>query len=288
MIFLQTFSSLLFLLLVELKSEMKFELSFIVILTLVGQILCFNQANQVSQSNSRFIASVRFRRDDQISFGRGFLCVATLITNREVLTTASCVDNFSAPELTVALGSNDLTRRNLVVDVSRITIHQNYTQNEILNNNIAVLRLSSSVRYNNRRRYNRNRNSHIQPIALSNSNPSSNCQFFAWSNGNILRRASLATTGGNNCGNSTNGVFCAGAVDSMASATILGGPLVCNNRISGFAIDNVGAGRPAFGQFHSVSHHHHWIRQVSDANVGRKHSLILILIVTLYQICDMN
>lgn len=263
---------------------MKVVLGLFDILILINGFDCLIQGTQVSQSNARFSASIRLRSSDDRSFGTGYLCAATIINNWSVLTTASCVARRNAVELAVAMGNPDLTWRNFVTNVQRISIHENFTQGDIFTNNIAVLRLSRNIRQTNRRRNNRNTNSHIQPIGLSDFSPPSAptaCPVFAWGTGNILLRAVLPIWNVETCGNSSTGVFCAGNLNNGPAVCNrnLGGPMICNDRMTGFVIDDSSCNLPGRGGFfQSISQHREWIRQVSDANLTRKLSPVLVII----------
>lgn len=266
----------------------KFATSFSIILGLISAVACLNGGQPISQPNARFVASVRLRQMDQMKFGSGFLCAATVITNFDVLTTASCVSQRQPSQLQVAFGRVELDNRNVVIDVRRISIHVNYTAANGLLNNIAVLRLSRNIRQRSGSRIRRNTNSHIQPITLDNT-PISNfgqCRFLAWGTANnLLMQATLPIIA--QCGNTTNGVFCAGNVNNGPALCTrnLGGPLICNNRFSGFAIDDTGCGRPGTnGTFHSIAHHRQWINRVSDATIGQKLSIAMVLLTATIQI----
>jgi trypsin len=267
---------------------MKAALGLFIIFTVVNNSVCLHQGTSAAQSNARFVASVRNRRQDS-PFGNGFLCAATIINNWYVLTAASCVYGQFANDLQVAMGNTDLSRRNLVINVQQITMHENFTRIDPLNNNLAVLRLSRSIRSNSRGSTSRNRNSQAQHIALATSSPTSplSCPFFAWGERNNLLRANLPVWNENVCRNSTNGVFCAGNANNGPAVCHrnLGGPLVCNNRLTGFAIEDSGCtqpGRP--GHFHSVHHHRDWILQVSKASFELKVSSVLLLIVAMVKL----
>lgn len=262
----------------------------LVILYFVHRSSCLIQGTPVFQADARFVASVRLRRDEERSFGSGYLCTATIINNWNVVTTASCVDRWAPGDLIVAMGNVDLTRRGFISNVQRIIIHENYT--DTFSSNIAVLSLSANFRQNSRRRYRRNMNTHIQPIGLDNSPPIQNetCSFFAWGNNNILGNnntllgALLPLWDRNICGNFSSGRFCAGNVNNGPSLCYrnLGGPFICKNRLTGIAIDDTGCGRPGTnGQFHSISHYHEWILQASHANLEIKPTLCMFLIVFL-------
>lgn len=269
---------------------MKILFGLLTIIIVTNGIACLNQGIPVTQSNSRFVASVRSRSADNRIFGSGYLCTATIISNWNVLTTASCVVGRNASDLSVAMGNPDLTWRNFVTNVQQIRIHNNYTSSDRFSNNIAILRLSRNFRHNSRnRRYNRNQNSHIQTIGLDNSSPPSApaaCPVFAWGNGNLLLRAELPIWGEGSCGNASTGFFCAGNLNNGPSVCNrnLGGPMVCNNRLTGFVIDDTGCNQPQRGGFfQSISQHRDWIRQASDANLTRKISSVLVVIVLTVQ-----
>lgn len=223
---------------------MKLLLSLLIILSVVNHFNCLYQGTAVSQSNARFVASVRIRGHDS-PFGNGFLCAAIVISNWNVLTAASCVIGRSANDLQVAMGATELTRRNLVINVQRISVHQNFTLQSSQVNNIAILRLSRNIRHKNRKRYNRNRNSQVQQIALSNSPPLQTCQFLAWGDGNSLLQANLPIWQENVCGNFTNGIFCAGNINNGPAVCRrnLGGPFVCNNQLVDLQLKIQDAGR---------------------------------------------
>lgn len=267
---------------------MKISLSLSVILLLVQCACSLLQGTTMPQSNSRFMASVRLRSLDQSQFGSGYLCGATVISTWSVVTVASCIAGRSASELQIAMGTNELNRRSVVINVARISIHENFTATDPLSNNIAVLRLSMNIRHNNRRRYSRNRNSHIQPISLDTSQLTpTTCPVFAWYAGNNLLRASLPILNEANCGNFSSGLFCAGNVNGGPAVCTrnIGGAMICNNRITGFVIEDTGCGvQGTSGHFLSISHHQEWIRRSSTTSVGAETSVCLLLIAFIVQL----
>ena len=272
---------------------MKILFSLLLISIFVHRSCCLIQGTPVSQADARFVASVRLRSADERNFGSGFLCAAAIINSWNVVTTASCVEQRSAEDLIVAMGNVNLTRRGFVTNVQHISIHANYS--DTFTNNIAILRLSANFRHNSRRRYRRNMNTQIQFIQLDEVplNQGSTCYFFAWGSSNIsgsndtLLRASLLIRDENICGNFSSGRFCAGNFNNGPALCYwnLGGPFVCNNRLTGFAIDDTGCGRPGTtGQLHSIRYYREWILQVSDASLEMKISFYLLLVSVFVQL----
>lgn len=270
---------------------MKFCFSSIVVLNFIHCYSCLIQGSTVSQAEARFVVSIRRRSTDQINFGNGFLCTATLINNWNVVTAAFCVTRRNPEELLVAMGNVDMTRRSFVADVERIYMHENFTDS--FHNNIAVLKLSTYFGQNSKS-FNWI-TTNIQPIELSMKQPdyTESCSFLGWGSNDTLGNndnlliATLPVWHENICGSNLNGRFCAGNVNDGPALCYrnLGGPFVCNNQLSGFAIDDSGCGRPGTsGQFHSISHYLEWIHQVSNVSLVVKVSFRLLIASMLVQI----
>jgi trypsin len=240
-------------------------------LLIITSVFCcsrsIHQGRNILQWNARFVTSVRQRSN-------AFLCAATVINNWNVLTAASCVISHHSSNLQIVMGSTDLRRRDTVISVFRITIHPDYSQSNPLNNNLAVLRLSRSIRHNS---YG---NPQVDSINLDYSSPAapSTCLFIAWGVDHNLQQANLPVWQANLCGNSTNGMFCAGNLNNgpAVCSRNIGGSFVCNNRLSGIAIEDSGCSQVGTaGHFHSVNHYRDWILEVSNANLNTKISLVL-------------
>lgn len=102
-------------------------------------------------------------------------------------------------------------------------------------------------------------------------------------------QANLSVWQENLCTNTSNGIFCAGNLNQGPAVCRrdVGGPFVCNNELSGFAIDDSGCTQEgAPGYFYSVSQDRDWISYVSKASFVMKISTNLVMIVTILNIFE--
>lgn len=254
---------------------MKIFINVFIILSICCLSRSIYQGRSASQSSSRFVVSIRDRRRDT-PYGSGFLCAGTFISRHNVLTAASCVYGYRANDLQVSMGGTNLNLRYFYSNVNTITIHQNYSQLNPLNFNLAVLRIS---RVTSQRNSNRNPERYIESIRLAENDPVTpdSCRFLAWGNGNSLLQANLPIWPSSLCRNESEGIFCAGNIANGPAVCPrnLGGPLVCNNILAGFAIEDSGCTQSGqTGYFHSVHHHREWIL-ASKASLSYEISMVL-------------
>ncbi|CRL02822.1 CLUMA_CG015866, isoform A [Clunio marinus] len=236
------------------------------------------QGTGAPANSARFIASIRYRNLDH-SFGSGFLCAASVINNFNVVTAASCVYNMQPSQINVAFGRIDLNSRYVVINIAQIRLHPKFDISDIMNDNIAVVRVTRNIRANT--------NAHIQIINLD-STPviPSPCSFFAWGLENRLLRATIPVNS-ENCHNQTDSTFCAGNVGGGPALCPrnLGGAYVCNSQLTGIAISVSGCTQPGTtGRLVAVNNYRDWILRGSAKSTCKLDiSLLSLLLIAVTQ-----
>lgn len=262
--------------------------------TLVFLLLFATKSSLVSTEeeaqlkNARFIASVRLAELEQERLGSGFLCAATLINSWYVVTAATCVSQFLAPQLQIVLGVTDLSSRNtnaITRRIRRMFFYPEFDRNNEYYGNLVALQMQHSIRDTTSRwsifqGYNRFRNLHVQPIQVSKSNPNQGtaCTLFKWdmSRNSNLFKANFEIFD-DFCRNSSS-TLCAGDINNgTALCSNLGSSLICDNTFSGFAISDSSC------YFESTSYYRDWILKVSFAdslrNTNINHLLLFALLL---------
>ncbi|XP_060758400.1 uncharacterized protein LOC132869062 [Neoarius graeffei] len=216
--------------------------------------------------------------------GRHF-CGGSLISKNWVLSAAHCFQSITAGDITIFLGMESLEGTNPNMQkktVLKIINHENYNSTTI-NNDIALVQLSSSVTFNN----------YVMPVCLAASNSlfpgGSNVWVTGWgriSSGEslpspkTLQEVQVSVVSSTDCakaygsGSITDNMICAAERGKDSCQGDSGGPLVVKNNgtwvQAGIVSFGKGCAVPDFpGVYTRVSQYQDWInRQIGSNQLG--------------------
>jgi len=190
-------------------------------------------------------------------------CGGSIISPTWIVTAAHCAAGQTS-DYSIVAGSNQLSRGGVTIPVAQKIVHENYGN---FKNDIALLRLQSSLKYSNA----------IKSITLATREIPANAQVIISGWGGIHNGGPIPenlkynfvkyTTGG--CGGMTGdnakGLLClAHPVNNGACHGDSGGPAIFNGELVGVANFVVGGcGSPHPDGYAKVSYHRDWIKRKS-------------------------
>lgn len=176
-----------------------------------------------------------------LHYNGAHICGATVIDKEWVLTAAHCINNTDARNYTLYFGKETQSGNNpheVNRTVTQIIVHAAY-DSEKITNDIALMKLSSPLVYNN----------YIRPVCLATNNSVFNNGTTCWATGwgrlsgdaplvahDVLQEVSIPIIGNNLCGciyrdinsnNITSNMICAGVQGRGICQGDSGGPVQC-------------------------------------------------------------
>merc|ERR1712142_54512 len=208
------------------------------------------------------------------------ICAGAIINQNYVLTAGHCVagDDFNNPSnLQVVVG--DVSKATVesseqTIKLSKIKRHDNYLA-YFMDNDLALLKVSSAIKFD----------SNVNKIDICTSSKAPNsgsCIAAGWgqtsetldSYSTVLQKVTLPIVAWDTCARNYDdadqndydtrlleSMMCAGATGKDTCQGDAGGPLVCNNKLTGVASWGYGCGRPNYPEVYAdVCYNHVWIQ----------------------------
>ncbi|XP_058448214.1 kallikrein 1-related peptidase b26-like [Malaya genurostris] len=197
-----------------------------------------------------YMVSIRLASQETIAFGEGFYCSGVLVSSKDVLTSAICVQNGSGQrlpeEIKLVLGITSRTNSTGMIEASANIIWTTAS--------LAIMRLTTDV-------------TELKPVVLNEfkQQAGKQCLLVGWGANSSIRymvndmQEVYVRITTDNC---PDGMICAGGerIGSGACFGDIGSPLLCDGSLVGIMGSEPKQCGGTVVAFHSILRHYNWIK----------------------------